>query len=56
MTKTEEKDLGVTVTDNLNFGKHIDLITGETYNFLRNIKAAFTHLDGVTTPNSLISG
>ncbi len=25
--KTEEKDLGVTVTDKLNFGKHINSIT-----------------------------
>ncbi len=45
MTKTEEKDLGVTVTDKLNFGKHINHITGETCNLLRNIKAVFTHLD-----------
>ncbi len=45
MPKTEEKDLGVTATDNLNFGMHINRIMGETYKFLRNIKAAFTHLD-----------
>ncbi len=45
MTITEENDLGVTVTDNLNFGKHINRTTGETYNFLRNIKPSFTHLD-----------
>ncbi len=43
--KTEEKDLGVIVTDKLDFGKHINSITGETYNLLRKIKAAFTHLD-----------
>ncbi len=30
MTKTGEKDLGVTLTDNLNFGKHINHITGDT--------------------------
>ncbi len=35
----------MTVTDTLNFGKHINCITGQTYNPLRNIKAAFTHLD-----------
>ncbi len=29
--KTEEKDLGVIVTGKLNFGKHINSITGETY-------------------------
>ena len=45
MIKMEEKDLGVTVTDKLNFGKHINCITGETYNIIRNIKVAFTHLD-----------
>jgi len=42
--KTEERDLGVTITDKLAFGKHINRITGETYNLLRNIKAAFTYL------------
>ncbi len=45
MKKTEEKDLGVTITDKLAFGKHINGITGETYNLLRNIKATFTYLD-----------
>ncbi len=34
----------MTVTDKLNFGKHINHITGKAYN-LRNIKAAFIHLD-----------
>ncbi len=45
MKKTEEKDLGVTITDKFAFGKHINRITGETYNLLRNIKAAFTYPD-----------
>ncbi len=45
MKKTDEKDLGVTITDKLAFGKHINRITGETYNLIRNIKAAFTNLD-----------
>ncbi len=30
MINMEEKDLGVTVTDKLNFGNHINHITGET--------------------------
>ncbi len=45
MKKTGEKYLGVTVTDKLTFGKHINRITGEAYNLLRNIKVAFTYLD-----------
>ncbi len=45
MIKTEEKDLGVAVRDKLNFGKHGNHITRETYNHVRNIKAAFTHLE-----------
>ncbi len=45
MRKTEEKDLGVIITNKLTFGKHINRITGETYNLLRIIKAAFTYLD-----------
>ncbi len=45
MIKTEEEDLAVTVTDKVNFCKHVNRITGETYNLLRNIKAAFTHLN-----------
>ncbi len=42
--KNEEKDLGVTVT-NKTFDIHINRITGKTYNLLRNIKTAYTHLD-----------
>ncbi len=34
----------MTVRENLNFRKHINHITGETYDLLRNVKAAFTHL------------
>ncbi len=37
--KTEEKDLGV-----LSLEKHVNKITAETYNLLRNTRAAFTHL------------
>ncbi len=36
--KTEEKDLGVIITDKLTFGNHINRITGETYNLRRNLK------------------
>ncbi len=43
--KTKEKDLGVIVTDKLTFEKHMNQITGEMCNLLRNIKAAFTNLD-----------
>ncbi len=35
----------MTITDKLTFGNHINRITGETYNLLRNIKIAFTHID-----------
>ncbi len=45
MKKTEERDLGVTITDKLSFGKHINRISGKTHNLIRNIKAAFTYID-----------
>ncbi len=45
MKKTEEKDLGVIITDKLTFRNHINRLTGETYNLLRNIKIAFTYID-----------
>ncbi len=45
MKKREEKDLGGTIRDKLTFGNHINQITGETYNLLRNIKIAFTYTD-----------
>ncbi len=35
----------MTVTNKLTFDKHINRITGETYNLLRNIKTSFTYLD-----------
>ncbi len=35
----------MTVTNKLTFDKHINRITGETYNLLRNIKTAFTYLN-----------
>ena len=41
----EEKDLGVTVQDNLAPERHINRIAGETYKLLRNIRAAFNYLD-----------
>ncbi len=41
----QEKDLGIIIQDNLTPERHINKITGETYNLIRNIKAAFTYLD-----------
>ncbi len=35
----------MTITDKLTFVYHINHITGETYNLLRNIKIAFTYID-----------
>lgn len=43
--KTEEKDLGVMITENLSPERHVNKISAETYNLLRNIRAAFTYLD-----------
>ena len=43
--KKEEKDLGVTIMDNMSFEKHINKINGETYNLLRNMQVAFTYVD-----------
>ena len=43
--KTEEKDLGVIIMDSLSPEKHINKITAETYNLLRNIRAAFNYMD-----------
>lgn len=40
-----EKDLGVTVLDNLWPEKHLNSFVGETYNQVRNIKVAFQYLD-----------
>ena len=46
LSKTkQEKDLGVTIQDNLTPDRHINKITGEAYNLIRSIKAAFTYLD-----------
>ena len=33
------------ITDNLSPEKHINIITGETYQLLRNIRMAFKYLD-----------
>ena len=40
-----EKNLGVWITDNLSPEKHINKITGDTYQMLRNIRMAFKYLD-----------
>lgn len=42
--KTEERDPGMIITGKLSFRKHINWITGKTYN-LSNKKAAFTYLE-----------
>ena len=41
----EEKDLGMTIRDDLSPEKHINKVTGEVYNLLRNIRLSFTFLD-----------
>ncbi len=41
----QEKDLRVIIQDNLTPEWHINKITGEAYNLIRKIKAAFTYLD-----------
>ena len=41
----EEKDLGVTIQDNLKPEKHIGKIFGDTYRMLRNIRVAFHYMD-----------
>ena len=43
--RTKEKDLGITGSNEILFGKHINKINGETYNLLRNIKTAFGYID-----------
>lgn len=43
--KTEEKDLGVIVTDRLSPQVHIKKIAGETYHLVRRIRTAFRYLD-----------
>ena len=41
----EEKDLGVTIQDNLQPEKHIERIFRDTYRMLRNIGVAFHYMD-----------
>ena len=43
--KSDEKDLGVTVTNKLSPEVHIKRKAGEAYDLVRNIRAAFTYLD-----------
>ena len=43
--RTEEKDLGITFTENLSPGMHINKIVGEAFNLLRNIRVASAYLD-----------
>ena len=42
---TEEKDLGVICAEDLSPEKHINKITGESLNLLKNIRTAFAYLD-----------
>lgn len=44
-TSHEEKDLGVTITNDLSPERHINKIIGEVLNLLRNIRVAFVYLD-----------
>ena len=41
----KEKDLEIVMQNNLSPEKHINKIIGETYNMLRNIRAAFHYMD-----------
>ena len=43
--KKAKKYLGVTIIDNMSPEKHMNNITGEIYNLLRNIWVAFTYVD-----------
>ena len=43
--KNEENDLGVTIMENMSPEKHMNTVTGETYNQLRNIWVTFTYVD-----------
>ena len=41
----DEKDLGITISDNLSPEKHVNNIVGATYELLRKMKRAFTYMD-----------
>ena len=41
----EEKDLGITISDNLSPEKHVNNIVGATYELLRKMKRAFNYMD-----------
>ena len=43
--RKEEKDLGVTFTETLSPGIHINKIVGEAFHLLKNIRVAFAYLD-----------
>ena len=45
MKTKEEKDLGITISENLSPEKHVNNIVGTTYELLRKIKRAFTYMD-----------
>lgn len=41
----EEKNLGMTMQDDLSPEKHINSITGETYRLITNMTVIFSYLD-----------
>ncbi|XP_045101299.1 1-phosphatidylinositol 4,5-bisphosphate phosphodiesterase gamma-1-like [Portunus trituberculatus] len=43
--KTEERDLGITVTEGLSSEVHVKRKSGEAYNLVRNIRTAFCYMD-----------
>ena len=47
--------MGVWITDNLSPQKHINKITGDTYQLLRYIRMAFTYLDEERIKNFITS-
>ena len=47
INKKGEKDLGVAIVDNMSPEKHVNMITGATYNLLGNIRVTFTYVDRI---------
>ncbi|XP_045111446.1 uncharacterized protein LOC123504743 [Portunus trituberculatus] len=43
--KTEERDLGITVTEGFSSEVHVKRKSGEAYNLVRNIRTAFCYID-----------
>ena len=49
-TDTSEKDLGVTIDNELKFHQHIASVVKKTSRMLGLVKSTFTCLDGITVP------